>query len=69
MSDRFPRKVGPRPGLAVTLGRRDMALIYELRQEGVQWKLLSQQFGLSVYWLMRHIRRCRIEGLGWLKKP
>jgi hypothetical protein len=53
----------------MTLGRQDMALIYELRQEGVSWKLLSLHFGLSVYWLMRHIRRCRNEGLTWLKKP
>ena len=58
-----------RQGLNMTLGRHDMALIYELRQEGVAWKLLSQHFGLSVYWLMRHTRRCRVEGLAWLQKP
>jgi hypothetical protein len=66
MPDATPSR---RQGLNMTLGRQDMALVYELRQEGVSWKLLSLHFGLSVYWLMRHIRRCRNEGLTWLQKP
>lgn len=69
MADRTPPATPRRSGVAMTLGRSDMALIYELRQEGVCWKILSRNFGLSVYWLMRHMRRCRNEGLSWLSKP
>lgn len=69
MTDRFPRKVGRPSGVNCRLGRADLALIYELRQEGIQWKLISQQFGISVWWLMITFRRCRNEGLSWLKKP
>lgn len=69
MTDRFPRPVGRRSGLDVTLGRSDAALIYELRQEGIRWKLLSQQFGVSVDRLIRLMQRCRNDGLTWLQKP
>lgn len=69
MTDRFPRTVGRRAGLDVTLGRRDAALIYELRQEGVRWSLLAQQFGVSADRLMRLMQRCREHGLSWLQKP
>lgn len=69
MTDRFPRVVGRRAGLDVTLGRSDAALIYELRQEGVRWQLISSQFGMSVDRLMRLMQRCRNDGLSWLKKP
>jgi hypothetical protein len=69
MADRFPRVAHRREGLDVALGRAEMALIYELRQEGVSWKLISLNFGVSVDWLLRLMQRCRNDGLDWLKKP
>jgi hypothetical protein len=69
VTDRFPRVVGRPSGIYCLLGRAEVALIYELRQEGVRWQIISAQFGMSVDRLMRLMQRCRNDGLSWLKKP
>lgn len=63
------RKRGRRAGLDVVLGRREVALIYQLRQEGVAWRLLADEFGMCVDRLIRLMQRCRTDGLTWLEKP
>jgi hypothetical protein len=69
VTDLAPCAVRRRRGREFKVGRSDAALIYELRQEGVCWKILSKQFGMSVDRLMRIMQRCRNDGLSWLLKP
>lgn len=62
-------KRGRRPGLDVKFGRRDMAFIYELRQEGIAMSVIAEFFEINPSWLSNLVNRCMRDGLDWLKKP
>ncbi len=64
-----PAKRGPKAGFSVKLGRADLALAYELRQDGAKMKLLASNFGVSVSLLGKLFTRCKRDGLSWLLKP
>ena len=55
-------------GLARRLGREELAFAYELRQEGIRWKLIARELGVSVHYLDARIRRCKKEGISWIRK-
>jgi DNA invertase Pin-like site-specific DNA recombinase len=46
--------------------KNDLALSYELRQEGCSYKVIAIGLGVSLSTLWRYILRAEIEGLGWL---
>ena len=48
------------------IGRQDLALAYELRAEGVYWKIIAWGLGIDRSYLHQLIRKCEREGLGWL---
>lgn len=60
---------GLRAGLDVKLGRAELALAYELYQEGVSVKLIAENFGCGDNWLYQLFNRCKRDGLSWLLKP
>lgn len=60
---------GRRKGLDVKLGRADVALAYELRQEGVSMALIADTFDCDPSHFSRLFARCERDGLGWLLKP
>lgn len=60
---------GRRAGLDVILGRAEMALAYELHQEGVSLELIADNFGCNANWLCQLLNRCKRDGLSWLLKP
>jgi len=60
---------GRRAGLDVNLGRAEMALAYELHQEGVSLALIAENFGCNSNWLYQLLNRCKRDGLSWLLKP
>lgn len=62
-------KRGRRAGLDVNLGRAEMALAYELHQEGVEMALIAENFGVNASWLCTLLNRCKRDGLSWLLKP
>lgn len=64
-----PAKRGRRAGLDVNMGRAEVALAYELRQEGVRMKLIARNFGCDEHRLYTLFARCKRDGLSWLLKP
>lgn len=60
---------GRRAGVDVKLGRADLALAYELRQEGVRNGLIASVLGCNANYLCTLLVRCERDGLSWLTKP
>lgn len=63
------RTRGRRAGVDVSLGRAELALAYELRQEGVRNGLIAQELGCNANYLYTLLARCEREGLAWNAKP
>lgn len=63
------RKRGRVVGQGVVLGRSELALAYELRQEGVRNGLVAAELGCNANYLYTLLARCERDGLGWLLKP
>jgi len=55
-------------GLSRRLGREELAFAYELRQEGIRWKLIARELGVSAWYLDARIRQCKKEGISWIRK-
>lgn len=56
-------------GQGAVLGRSELALAYELRQEGVRNGLIASELGCNANYLYTLLARCEREGLAWLTKP
>ena len=55
-------------GAARKLGCEELVLAYELRQEGIRWKLIARELGVSAWYLDARIRQCKKEGISWIRK-
>jgi hypothetical protein len=64
-----PAKRGRRTGYAVKLGRAELALAYELRQEGVTTDLIAIALGCNRSHLATLLNRCECDGLSWIENP
>lgn len=53
----------------MSLGRSELALAYELRQEGVRNGLIAAELGCNANNLYTLLARCERDGLGWVQKP
>lgn len=63
------RKRGRAMGQGVVLGRSELAMAYELRQEGVRNGLIAAELGCNANYLYTLLARCERDGIGWLSKP
>lgn len=63
------RKRGRSVGQCMSLGRSELALAYELRQEGVRNGLIAAELGCNANNLYTLLARCERDGLGWVQKP
>jgi transposase len=46
--------------------RNELAIAYELRQEGCSYRFIAIGLGVSLSTMWRYILRAESEGLGWL---
>lgn len=46
-----------------SLSYADLAVIYELRQEGIQWQFIAQGFGVSERTAKRSLQRVLLHGM------
>jgi DNA-binding MarR family transcriptional regulator len=53
-------------GSAVSLGRAELVLAYELRQEGCHWGVIAKALGVTVDHLSRRIKQCERDGIKWI---
>mgnify|MGYP003407810243 FL=1 len=58
---------GRQRGAAQTLGRAELALAYELYQEGYRRRLIARALGTTEHYLNARIRQCEREGIYWIK--
>ena len=58
---------GRRRGTPQTLGRAELALAYELRQEGCRRRLIARALGTTEHYLNARIRQCEREGIAWIR--
>ncbi|NTE96717.1 hypothetical protein [Agrobacterium tumefaciens] len=63
------RARGRKKGEMLKLGRSDLALAYELRQEGVRHGLIARNLGCNPGYLYTLLVRCELIGLSWNNKP
>lgn len=60
--------VGAKPGVTSKLGRAELVLAYELRQEGIRRKLVARALGVSVWYLDSRLKQCEREGIAWIRE-
>ena len=58
---------GRQRGAAQTLGRAELALAYELYQEGYRRRIIARVLGTTEHYLNTRIRQCEREGIYWIK--
>ena len=58
---------GRQHGEAATLGRAELALAYELRNEGYRWRLIARALGATEHYLRQRLKQCEREGVAWIK--
>lgn len=51
------------------IGRSELALAYELKQEGVEHIVVAYAMGCNPSYLYTLLARCEREGLAWNPKP
>ena len=45
----------------------ELALAYELRQEGCRRRLIARALGTTEHYLNARIRQCEREGIAWIR--
>lgn len=53
-------------GSTLSLGRAELVLAYELRQEGCYWGVIAQGLGMTGHHLSQRIKQCERDGIEWI---
>ena len=54
------------PASARKLGLAELVLAYELRQEGIRWRLIARALGVTAWYLNWRLKQCEREGIAGL---
>lgn len=59
---------GAKPGVTSKLGRAELVLAYELKQEGFSRKLIARALSVSVWYLDSRLKQCERDGIAWIRE-